>query len=52
MKGDRIDRAFAVLKGYCAKIKKCDKCRFNSEQNGCILTYCIPCDWANEGGEK
>lgn len=48
MKLDPIDRAFERLKGYCAKIYDCQKCRFC--KNGiCVFRQeTPPCDWNKE----
>lgn len=46
MRLDPIDRAFERIKGYCAKVIGCEKCRFYKD--GCCMfqqSDIPPCDW-------
>jgi hypothetical protein len=46
IKKDIIDKAVAILKGYCIKHPDCTKCRFCKNGN-CSLED-LPCDWSND----
>lgn len=41
----RVDKAIAIIKGYCNKSTSCGNCRFG-HGDGCPFTDgTLPCDW-------
>lgn len=54
----RVDKAIAVIRGYCNKLASCDKCRYRLPNGLCPFSHSVPCDWAmdqkaesEEGGQ-
>ena len=46
---DTINKALETISGYCAKISKCENCRFSEKEDGiCILQNYVPADWVSE----
>lgn len=44
--------AFERIKGYCAKVIRCEDCRFCSNDGRCVLLVTIPADWEKPEKEK
>ncbi len=43
---DRIDKAVDTIRGYCAKVKNCNKCRFVTPDGQCpFMLETPPCDF-------
>lgn len=44
---DRIDKAVDTIRGYCAKVTNCDKCRYRQGTDGScpFMKETPPCDW-------
>lgn len=43
---DKVYKAVEIIKGYCAKVVRCEKCRFSNAEGGCLFAAEIaPCDW-------
>ena len=43
---DKIDEAVGTLRGYCAKVKDCKKCRYVTQDGQCpFMLEEPPCDW-------
>jgi hypothetical protein len=50
---DRIDRAVGTLRGYCAKVKNCNKCRFVTQGGECpFMLETPPCDFDMDDRKK
>lgn len=42
----RVDKAIAIIHGYCNKSTSCDICRFGQGNRSCPLADgTLPCDW-------
>lgn len=42
----RVDKAIAIICGYCNKSTSCDNCRFGLGVRNCPLADgTLPCDW-------
>ena len=42
---DKIDEAVATVRGYCAKVKNCKKCRYVTQDGQCpFMLEEPPCD--------
>lgn len=43
---NRVDKAIAVIRGYCDKMTSCDKCRYQTDSSQeCPFTSFVPCNW-------
>ena len=50
---DRIDEAVATLRGYCAKVKTCNQCRYVTQDRQCpFMQQEPPCDWSMDDRRK
>lgn len=47
-----VDKAIAVIRGYCNKTVSCEKCRFYDEEDDCPFLIKSPCDWSMDKREK
>lgn len=41
-----VDKAIAIIRGYCNKNASCDTCRYGIGKGNCPFTDgTLPCDW-------
>lgn len=46
-KRDKVDKAIKTIRGYCGKVKRCERCRFRCSDGDCLfMKEFPPCDWS------
>lgn len=47
-----VDKAIAVIRGYCNKLASCETCRYRLPNELCPFSRGVPCDWAMDKGSE